>query len=318
MPEQSTALKPKQQGNQPVLNNHKPITTVEESPTEGEKENTIETAPVEVSSSVQLPITAGGEQQEGGSPSDESFLNGIAHELDELERNNFSETPVNSKCMYTDRCSLTEALKAVLPTSNTPSRSNFLSHIAPVTLLPPHPSNNSTTISSTHQHHLPSGTSAQSHGILQPSSSVAHKPKPPTPVQQQALAIPTTTAMSHRAPSATANSGHNQKERLSSFRTPSTTQWIKAKSFQSTSSSLTLSCDSPQPFNGGKLTPPLCKCGKRAKRKMVTSPGPNQGRPFFSCPGGRTSGCQYFRWETPSPSGSPHSDTAGNLSSEYS
>ena len=65
-----------------------------------------------------------------------------------------------------------------------------------------------------------------------------------------------------------------------------------------------------------KRTPPMCGCGRRAQRKIVQSPGPNQGRIFFCCPNGRKktvgcfgiksgqAGCGYFKWEQPSPSGS--------------
>ena len=67
---------------------------------------------------------------------------------------------------------------------------------------------------------------------------------------------------------------------------------------------------------GGKITPPMCGCGRRAKKNNVVSPGPNQGRGFYSCPnrkgGGRSSesalrestnrrskqGCGYFKWES--------------------
>ena len=53
-----------------------------------------------------------------------------------------------------------------------------------------------------------------------------------------------------------------------------------------------------------KMTPPLCKCGRRSKRKMVQSPGQNLGRFFFSC-GVRKStwskeGCDFFKWEVAS------------------
>lgn len=55
---------------------------------------------------------------------------------------------------------------------------------------------------------------------------------------------------------------------------------------------------------GGKITPPLCRCGKRTKRKTVVTPGPNEGVPFYVCPNGRGHGlkrqsCGYFRWEVP-------------------
>jgi hypothetical protein len=50
-----------------------------------------------------------------------------------------------------------------------------------------------------------------------------------------------------------------------------------------------------------KVTPPLCKCGRRSKRRVAQTPGPNQGRSFFSCPqgsAGRNKGCGYFQWES--------------------
>lgn len=63
--------------------------------------------------------------------------------------------------------------------------------------------------------------------------------------------------------------------------------------------------------NGGGVTPPLCQCGRRARRRCVVNPGPNQGRAFFTClfNHGRSSlgsnvgrkksesGCKFFRWE---------------------
>lgn len=64
-------------------------------------------------------------------------------------------------------------------------------------------------------------------------------------------------------------------------------------------------------FNGGGVTPPLCKCGRRTRRRCVVNPGPNQGRAFFTCSfnhgksglGSNVSkrksegGCKFFRWE---------------------
>lgn len=60
-----------------------------------------------------------------------------------------------------------------------------------------------------------------------------------------------------------------------------------------------------------RITPPLCNCGKRTRRKTVFSPGPNQGRPYYSCCGRRQSGrfglrdvtnyqggCNFFKWES--------------------
>lgn len=51
----------------------------------------------------------------------------------------------------------------------------------------------------------------------------------------------------------------------------------------------------------GKPTPPLCSCGRRAKKLCVSNGGPNHGRAFFCCPAGKQGGnkksCGYFKWE---------------------
>ncbi|XP_015681728.1 ERI1 exoribonuclease 2 [Protobothrops mucrosquamatus] len=51
----------------------------------------------------------------------------------------------------------------------------------------------------------------------------------------------------------------------------------------------------------GRMTPPLCRCGRRARRLNVSNGGPNQGKGFYSCPVRKcernTKGCNYFRWE---------------------
>ncbi|KAI9525673.1 hypothetical protein NQZ68_006222 [Dissostichus eleginoides] len=54
---------------------------------------------------------------------------------------------------------------------------------------------------------------------------------------------------------------------------------------------------------GQRITSPLCGCGRRAKRQLVSNGGPNHGRGFFCCPvrrsgsGGRIQkGCEFFKW----------------------
>uniref|UniRef100_A0A3Q1EPB1 ERI1 exoribonuclease 2 n=1 Tax=Acanthochromis polyacanthus TaxID=80966 RepID=A0A3Q1EPB1_9TELE len=54
-----------------------------------------------------------------------------------------------------------------------------------------------------------------------------------------------------------------------------------------------------------KITSPLCACGRRAKRQVVSNGGPNHGRGFYCCPvrrsgsGGRVKkGCEFFKWES--------------------
>ncbi|NWI88069.1 ERI2 exoribonuclease, partial [Pitta sordida] len=52
----------------------------------------------------------------------------------------------------------------------------------------------------------------------------------------------------------------------------------------------------------GKPTPPLCNCGRRAKKLCVSNGGPNHGKAFFCCPVGKQQGnrkgCGYFKWES--------------------
>lgn len=56
---------------------------------------------------------------------------------------------------------------------------------------------------------------------------------------------------------------------------------------------------------GQRVTSPLCSCGRRAKRQLVSNGGPNQGRGFFCCPvrrlggvGRVQKGCEFFKWES--------------------
>lgn len=61
----------------------------------------------------------------------------------------------------------------------------------------------------------------------------------------------------------------------------------------------------PRPVKGGKITSPLCACGRRAKRLVVSNGGPNQGRGFYCCAVRRSGsgsriqkGCEFFKWES--------------------
>lgn len=54
-----------------------------------------------------------------------------------------------------------------------------------------------------------------------------------------------------------------------------------------------------------KITSPLCLCGRRAKRQLVSNGGPNHGRGFYCCPVRRSvsggpvqKGCEFFKWES--------------------
>ncbi|XP_066239558.1 ERI1 exoribonuclease 2 isoform X2 [Saccopteryx leptura] len=56
-----------------------------------------------------------------------------------------------------------------------------------------------------------------------------------------------------------------------------------------------------QPWRVGKMTPPLCRCGRRARRLVASNNGPNHGRAFFCCPVRKNQEnrhcCGYFKWE---------------------
>ncbi|VTJ89254.1 Hypothetical predicted protein, partial [Marmota monax] len=47
---------------------------------------------------------------------------------------------------------------------------------------------------------------------------------------------------------------------------------------------LTSAVNLQEPWKSGKMTPPLCKCGRRSKRLVVSNNGPNHGRVFYCCP----------------------------------
>lgn len=54
-----------------------------------------------------------------------------------------------------------------------------------------------------------------------------------------------------------------------------------------------------------RVTSPLCSCGRRAKRQVVSNGGPNNGRGFYCCavrrpggPGRIQKGCEFFKWES--------------------
>lgn len=99
------------------------------------------------------------------------------------------------------------------------------------------------------------------------------------------------------------------------FNKPLTTPMVKPSAFTPPSVMKTkLNSPATPPvvsFNGGGVTPPLCQCGRRTRRRSVVNPGPNQGRAFFSCSlnHGRSGlgssvsnkkskgGCNFFRWE---------------------
>nr|XP_003418853.1 ERI1 exoribonuclease 2 isoform X1 [Loxodonta africana] len=64
---------------------------------------------------------------------------------------------------------------------------------------------------------------------------------------------------------------------------------------------LTSTVNLQERWKSGKMTPPLCKCGRRSKRLVVSNNGPNHGKVFYCCPTGKyqenRKQCGYFKWE---------------------
>ncbi|XP_008571603.1 PREDICTED: ERI1 exoribonuclease 2 isoform X2 [Galeopterus variegatus] len=76
---------------------------------------------------------------------------------------------------------------------------------------------------------------------------------------------------------------------------------IRSSSWKVLPSILTSVANLQEPWKTGKMTPPLCKCGRRAKRLVVSNNGPNHGKVFYCCPIGKYQEnrkcCGYFKWE---------------------
>ncbi|NXA24157.1 ERI2 exoribonuclease, partial [Ibidorhyncha struthersii] len=117
--------------------------------------------------------------------------------------------------------------------------------------------------------------------------SEVHKRKPTSPklfppAKKQSFAIykEKTASFDHSLPSSSSNSSSVSPAILNS--TANLNQSVRA-------------------VKSGKPTPPLCNCGRRAKKLYVSNAGPNHGKAFFCCPVGKhegnKKGCGYFKWE---------------------
>lgn len=76
---------------------------------------------------------------------------------------------------------------------------------------------------------------------------------------------------------------------------------VRSSSRKVLPSVLTTTVNLQEPLKSGKMTPPLCKCGRRSKRLVVSNNGPNHGKVFYCCPIGKyqenRKRCDYFKWE---------------------
>nr|XP_054309360.1 ERI1 exoribonuclease 2 isoform X4 [Pongo pygmaeus] len=75
---------------------------------------------------------------------------------------------------------------------------------------------------------------------------------------------------------------------------------VRSSSWKYLPSILTSTVNLQESWKSGKMTPPLCKCGRRSKRLVVSNNGPNHGKVFYCCPIGKyqeNRKCGYFKWE---------------------
>ena len=151
-------------------------------------------------------------------------------------------------------------------------------------------------------------TTCRAFNTLQNSASVAFN----TPQNTTSVPLKTpqnTTSVPLKTPQNTTSAPFKTPQNTTSahFKTPQNTASLAFKT-PLNPSARSMSCRTPQSMPAAtstmKVTPPLCKCGRRAKRRMVQNPGPNTGRWFFSCVRGvansansKASGCGYFQWE---------------------
>ena len=114
------------------------------------------------------------------------------------------------------------------------------------------------------------------------------------------------------------NSGRKVNSGNSVFKTPSPVTTNRNSNGNSSSVFKTPSPISGTAGSAMKSTPPLCKCGRRSKRRMVQSPGQNTGRFFFSCSvrhsAASKNGCDFFKWEASYSPASNNSFKAPNSS----
>lgn len=142
------------------------------------------------------------------------------------------------------------------------------------------------------RHHpfMPEKTSTPDSSFARPKAVITpHTNHKKTP--QSSFTIYTDPGNSPRASSS--GSFNTSKNVLSSL----STNTLSSRTNQSSLSA---------PMKGGqRVTSPLCGCGRRAKRQVVSNGGPNQGRGFYCCPVRRSGsgcriqkGCEFFKWES--------------------
>ncbi|XP_035492885.2 ERI1 exoribonuclease 2 [Scophthalmus maximus] len=141
-----------------------------------------------------------------------------------------------------------------------------------------------------HKPFIPAKTSTPNTSFAKPKPVMMHNRKN-NETPWSSFTIYTDTAQQAGAPS------------RSSLYTPKS---VLCSSSANTHSSCTSRSSISMTMNRGqRITSPLCGCGRRAKRQVVSNGGPNHGRGFYCCPvrrsgsGGRVQkGCEFFKWES--------------------
>ncbi|XP_007549749.1 ERI1 exoribonuclease 2 [Poecilia formosa] len=116
------------------------------------------------------------------------------------------------------------------------------------------------------------------------------RPKPTTAKHREPLKSSFTVYTDPKTPHpSTSGSLHPPRSILSSLSTNILSSCVKRLSGALTA-------------KGSKVTSPLCACGRRARRQVVSNGGPNHGLGFYCCPvrrsGGKERGCGFFKWES--------------------
>ncbi|CAJ1054007.1 ERI1 exoribonuclease 2 [Xyrichtys novacula] len=140
-----------------------------------------------------------------------------------------------------------------------------------------------------HKTFIPEKTSTPYPSFARPNSSIT---RPPNHTLKSSFTIYTDPENS------------SSSSMCGSFSTPKTAP-LSSLSTNAPPSRTDRSSSSETLKRGRKITSPLCACGRRAKRQVVSNGGPNHGRGFYCCPVRRSGGggqikkgCEFFKWES--------------------
>ena len=224
-------------------------------------------------------------------------------EIDLLVKNEMATTSEHPQ--VTTGNNLISKLRYVSASCNqyTPSRASVMSHVKPLTLqssatINKDPLESSTTSSVTHHNPKQLMTS-----LCIKQDEYCTSTTITTSCNEKQTTFKTPTSLVYTS-SNVSSSSRDSSSSKSLFKTPNSAEWIRVKGSSSYRQNL-------------KVTPPLCGCGKRSRRKVTSTPGPNQGQSFFACSKSRTNGCGFFQWDYSLLTESPMDHDGCKLESEY-